>query len=292
MIEPTPDPAIHRLPLPSPTLPPATHTNAYLVGHDRSYIVDPATEGEADRRDLIAAIQARGAPPEAILLTHHHRDHVAAADWLRRELDIPVFAHHRTKALLGDRLSIDHPLAEGDTLPLGPLEPGGDADWLSVLHTPGHASDHLCFATQRAVLIVGDMVASEGTILIQAPDGDMATYLAQLERLRAWSATCLLPAHGAPIESPTEHLDHYIAHRLWREAQVRAALEQHGEGNAWRLTDDAYPNLGATPKGLAAQSCLAHLLKLVADGVADIDPATRADEGPDVRRTRFRRRRR
>ncbi len=95
---------------------------------------------------------------------------------------------------------------------------------LEALYTPGHAPGHLCFdALGSGAMITGDMVASVGTILIQPEDGDMALYLASLERMRDRQPRVLLPAHGEPIDDPRTCLDRYVAHRLAREAKVLAA---------------------------------------------------------------------
>ena len=117
-------------------------------------------------------------------------------------------------------------------------------------------------------MVVGDMVAAIGTIIVDPPQGDMATYIAQLRRLRALPEAVLVPAHGPPIAHGHAKLDAYVAHRLMREEKVFAALTRAGEARPEDLLPDAYDD---TPPGLypfAARACLAHLEKLVVDGRA------------------------
>ncbi len=144
---------------------------------------------------------------------------------------------------------------------------GLDDQW-QVLHTPGHASDHLVlWEPVRRLMVAGDMVASEGTIVVVPPDGHMATYVSQLERLADLEPARLIPAHGRVIDAPVALLRHYIDHRLEREARVAAAL-----GPAPRtlmdVTRHAYPDVPAAVHPLASYSALAHLLKLEEEGRA------------------------
>jgi glyoxylase-like metal-dependent hydrolase (beta-lactamase superfamily II) len=144
-----------------------------------------------------------------------------------------------------------------------------------VLHTPGHAPGHVClFEEEDGVIIAGDMVAGVGTILIAPGDGDMAVYLAQLERLAALGAHVALPAHGDPIDAPERTFRHYVAHRLAREAKVAAALGDEGA-----LPEDLLPRVYAdTPRSMwpvARLSLEAHLIKLEREGRARRDPEGR-----------------
>ena len=145
---------------------------------------------------------------------------------------------------------------------------------LEVLHTPGHAPGHVCLwdAALRAV-VVGDMVASVGTILIEPIDGDMVAYLAQLERLAALDALLALPAHGEPIHEPSVLFRGYIRHRLLREAKIAAALESAGPSGATatELVPIAYADTDPALHPIAALSLAAHLVKLVRDGRARQD---------------------
>jgi glyoxylase-like metal-dependent hydrolase (beta-lactamase superfamily II) len=141
-----------------------------------------------------------------------------------------------------------------------------DDDVLVAHHTPGHAHGHLCFEEPRSrTMIAGDMVAGWGTIAVVPPEGDMAQYLASLERLKAASPGLLLPAHGPPIGGAVAKLDEYLSHRRAREAQVLEALDRHPASPA-ELVEQIYVGL---PQGLAwAAQCSiqAHLDKLEAEG--------------------------
>ena len=251
----------------TPTLPPATATNTVLVG-EQPFIVDPATPHAAERATLkavIAACRAAARAPRGIVLTHHHTDHVGAAAWLAAEEGLEIHAHRRTVALLAGKLAVDRELAAGDEL-------GG---WC-VLHTPGHASGHIVLhEPARGYLVVGDMVATVGTIVVDPPDGHMGSYLASLRALRALRAEVVVPAHGAPIvgaDAVAAHFDHYLRHREAREALVAAALGDAPSPIA-EITRRAYPELAPPLLPLAARSALAHLEKLAEEGRAEESPA-------------------
>lgn len=262
-------PGIRGVPLLTPTLPPATHTNTYLVGTERLVVVDPATYDDAEREKLRIELERLDRPVEAIVLTHHHGDHVGSARWLSERTGAPIAAHPITRELLAPRVDVTRTLDDGDTLELGSPEAPFP---LRVTFTPGHARGHIVLSDRRPharAHLVGDMVASVGTIIIDPPDGDMAEYLRQLRRLIDYGPSVLFPAHGMPILDGVAKLEQYIAHRLGREAKVRAALEAHG-GSATpaELLPVAYADTPEFLWPLAERSCLAHLLKLVHDGAA------------------------
>ncbi len=250
-----------RIALRTPTLPPATHTNSYLVGGDVFYAVEPASPWSDEQRrleDAVRARLARGHRLVAAIVTHHHQDHVGGARSFCDRFRVPLLAHPITRDRLGASVAVDGVLDEGAR-----LDPALDALDVAVLHTPGHAPGHLClFSRAHGWAIVGDMVASEGTILIDPEDGgDMDAYLAQLARLASLQPTRLLPAHGAPIDDAVARLEFYVAHRLAREARVLAAV-----GDAPTSLDDvvagAYADSPQAPYVLAARSASAHLRRL------------------------------
>lgn len=262
-------PGLARLPLRTPTLPPATHTNSYLVGTGELAFVEPASPYDEEVARALSAIERareRGMRPKVLLLTHHHVDHVGGAVRLREALGVPLLGHRATVERLAGEVELDGTLDEGDRIELDGPTPMA----LEVLHTPGHAPGHLCFSEPTSgAMIVGDMVASVGTILIEPTDGDMAVYLESLERLRRLAPSMLLPAHGDPIREPGALLSHYIAHRLERERKVRAALDAYGRpATPEELVPDAYADTPRAAWPLAAMSLQAHLLKLERDGVA------------------------
>jgi ribonuclease/clavin/mitogillin len=258
-------PGIRVLALRTPTLPPAAHTNVYLVGPDAGpvAVIDPGSpypEQQAVLDRVLANL-----PPCAVLLTHHHGDHVGGAAALAERWSIPIAAHAATAQRLAGRVSVTQTIADGET-----------AYGATAIFTPGHAEGHLCFAVREAT-IAGDMVAGLGTILIDPGEGDMAVYLASLERLLARPPMALLPAHGPMISDGHGKLREYLAHRLQREARVAAALRDRPRSLA-ELVAEAYDDTPRALWGLAERSLLAHLIKLARE--------RRATDGGDGRWSR------
>jgi glyoxylase-like metal-dependent hydrolase (beta-lactamase superfamily II) len=253
-------------PAKTPTLPPATHTNSYALGARDVVLVEPATPYADEQRAWIAwarALPSHGRTPVAIVATHHHVDHIGGIDLLAKELALPIWAHADTASHVD--MPVARTLADGDVIDLaGPV----DERW-TVFHTPGHAWGHVCLwnADSRTV-VVGDMVASVGTILIAPGDGDMKIYLDQLDRLASLDASLALPAHGDPIDAPTALFRHYIAHRLAREAKIARAVVASGASGATpdELLPFAYDDTPPSVWPWALMSLQAHLDKLEKDG--------------------------
>jgi len=244
------------VPLLTPTLPPAMHTNAILLGQRRVTVIDPASPWVDEQERLWEALS--GLTVEAILLTHHHPDHVGGVEDLRRRSGAPVIAHPSTAARVP--FSIDLFIDEGATWPT-------DAGAWEVLHTPGHATGHLCLH-REGVVVAGDMVAGEGTIVLDPPEGDLSLYLHHLRRLRRMEPALLLPAHGPALTDAVGTLEMYVGHRQMRTAQVRAALAAREPAAPGDLVGDVYVDLHPLMRPVAARQILCHLQHLVAIGEA------------------------
>ena len=242
----------------TPTLPPATHTNAWLVpeGDGGLAVVDPGATDPAEQARLVALLEelaAEGHPPRAIWLTHAHPDHVGGVRAVCERFRIPVRAH----PLAADRA----------TMPIEPIDEGDRLGRFRVLATPGHAREHLVFLDEATgALLCGDMMSTLSTIVIDPPEGDMAEYLRQLSRLLHLSPRTLYPAHGPPVPDGAARLGEVIAHRKAREEMVLAALLEPGPLEA--ITARAYNDTPEAFHHIASRSCLASLLKLMSEGRA------------------------
>jgi len=250
------------LPLRTPTLPPATSTNTLVVAGERVAVIEPATPHADERQvldELLGRLQAEGRTLAAILVTHHHVDHVGYAAELRDRHAVPVVAHAATADRVG--FGIDEVVEDGARIDLG------DGVALRAVFTPGHAPGHLVWLEERSnVGHAGDMVAGEGTILVDPEDaGDMKDYLDSLSRLGALAPAQLVPAHGPVLGDPRGVVEHYIAHRLGREAKIVAALRA-GLVAIDDVLARAYSDTPTQLWPLARRALAAHLGKLVRDG--------------------------
>ncbi len=253
-------PAIARLLAPNPG--PMTYhgTNTWLVrAGTETYLIDPGPDHPAHRAALLAALPK---PPAAILLTHAHKDHSAGAAALAAATGAPIAAFgHATLPTPPDITLVDGAR-------LGPFQ---------VLHTPGHASDHLCFALPDGTLFTGDHVMGWSSSVIPPPDGDMAAYIASLRRLHGQGWRLFLSGHGPAITTPDALLASLLARRTRREAALLKALAA-GPAPEATLTARLYPGLAPTHAPgsqapilaqVAALTLRAHLLKLATEGRAE-----------------------
>lgn len=253
------------LPVASATLPPATHTNVWMPGGTRFAIVDPGGADDGELEALLAVVAGRqaatGTAPHAVLLTHHHRDHVAGAGELARALGVPILAHPETLARvdLGPGVEARGDLVDGARVDLGGMT-------LVAIHTPGHAPGHVVLQIlERDAAIVGDLVSGMSTILIDPREGDMGEYLASLRRVHELGVGRLLPAHGPWLESRA--LGHALTHRARREAQVALALGPFARP-VEEIAREAYAESPETHPALAQMQTLAHLVHLERRGEA------------------------
>jgi endoribonuclease LACTB2 len=263
-------------PLRTPTKPPATHTNCFIVGSSDFIVVDPGSPYEEEQRalaDCIDDLAARGREAREIVLTHHHPDHVAGVEALRAHLGgrVPVAAHRLTAASLGGSVRVDRFVEEGDVIELAGARDGTEARpalALRAMHTPGHTRGHLSFYEARTeTLLVGDNIVGLGSVLIDPPEGNMRDYLSTLERFRA-----LLPrvrvvygGHGPAVANPAAKIGEYIAHRLEREANILRAVRE-GARDAREIVARVYTDVSPKLHAWAERAVLAHLEKLEEDG--------------------------
>jgi len=249
------------VPLRTPTLPPATHTNCFLLGDDELWVVDPGSpwpEEQAILRDTLDRLESEGRKAVGVLLTHHHLDHTGGA----QVLGLPIAAAAETAALLD--FKVDRVLHDSERFEVGPR------GW-RALHLPGHTRGHVCLIENGSgAVIAGDLVAGTGTVIIDPPDGDMADYLASLDRLLGERPGAIFPAHGPVVPGGALKLEQYKSHRLAREALVLEALtKREGPASPAQLVPAAYPDASPEMYPYAERSLLAHLYKLVHEGRAD-----------------------
>ncbi|MCU0968690.1 MAG: MBL fold metallo-hydrolase [Rubrivivax sp.] len=251
-------------------------TNSYLVGDPDGHgwtVIDP---GPADPAHVQALLTAAPGRIERILVTHTHRDHSPGAALLAAATGAPVYGRRaRYPEWQDPTFDPARELADGERIVLGP------AASLRVIHTPGHASNHLCFLLeQERLLFTGDHVMQGSTVVINPPDGDMTAYLRALEALLAVDLDWLAPGHGFLVAEPPAVLRGLIAHRRRREARVHEALRAVAPGGATidELLPEVYADVPAALHPMARRSLFAHLLKLRDDGAAAVE-----DDSPEGR---------
>ncbi len=245
-----------------------TGTGVYIIGGESVVVIDPGPNTENHRAALWKALEGRTV--SHVLVTHHHMDHSPLAKPLAAAHGCDVHGYGlqmrepeggEVRLEAGDDLTFrpDVELRDGDVIK-------GEGWTLEALHTPGHTSNHLCFALQEEnILFSGDHIMGWSTSVVSPPDGHMGDYLSSLERVKSRNFTRIWPTHGTSIDNPTEFVSEYIAHRYIREDQILDAIK----GGLHAITDmvaSIYKDVDKRLHPAAAHSVLAHLIHMEETG--------------------------
>jgi len=261
-------PRILRVTAPNPGVMTGPGTNTYFVGAGDSWTaIDPGPDDAVHLQAMLAAVASVQGRITRILVTHTHRDHSPGAAALAAATGAPVWgrvAEHPQGQ--DDSFVPQHQPRHGERIAVA------EGVTLRVVHTPGHASNHLCYLLEEEkLLFTGDHVMQGSTVVINPPDGDMAAYLRALAALLDEDLDWLAPGHGFLVAEPHAVLRGLIAHRLKREDRVRAALQHQREADLAALLPEVYADVPPALYPVARRSLLAHLLKLQQDGEASAD---------------------
>jgi glyoxylase-like metal-dependent hydrolase (beta-lactamase superfamily II) len=262
-------PLVHRVLAPNPSPFTYTGTQTYIVGTDAVAVIDPGPDDADHLAALIAAIAGR--PVVAILCTHTHRDHSPAARPLSAMTGAPVIGcapltldddGPRADAAFDADYRPDRVLGDGEQV-------RGPGWTLAAVATPGHTSNHLCFALmEEKALFSGDHVMGWSTSVISPPDGDMSAYMRSMQLLLGRDDTVYYPAHGEPIENPQRLVRGMMGHRKQREGQILRFLERNGQSAIPDMVAEMYKGVDPRLYGAAGRSVLAHLIDLDGRGIA------------------------
>jgi len=251
---------VRRITAPNPGVMTGPGTNAYIIGSQAVAVVDPGPDIASHIGILTALVGDR---LRWILCTHTHQDHSPAAKAVREATGAQVIGMPPPSDGRQDlTFEPDWIMRDGERLHTPEFT-------LRAVHTPGHASNHLCYLLEEErMLFTGDHVMQGSTVVINPPDGNMVAYLAALERLLGFDLACFAPGHGRVIETPHDEVRRLIRHRLAREEKVMAALRRTGGGDLDKLVAVAYDDVSDKLHPVARRSLLAHLQKLEHEGRA------------------------
>jgi glyoxylase-like metal-dependent hydrolase (beta-lactamase superfamily II) len=255
-------PMVRRIVAENPGMMTGPGTNTYLVGIDEIAVIDPGP-GDAAHLDAIAG--CGGDRIRWILLTHTHEDHSPGAVGLKKRTGAEVLAFGPGEGK--GKVRLDGTLGDGAVIEATEFH-------LTALHTPGHASNHLCYLlNEERTLFTGDHIMQGSTVVIGPPDGDMAAYFASLEKLKTIRPRlkAIAPGHGHLIEDPQATIDEYIEHRRAREKQVLDVLRTRGTASIAEIVEDIYSDVAPELHPVAQRSVWAHLRKLADEGEAKGD---------------------
>lgn len=224
-------------------------TNTYVIGGHRFVVVlDPGPVDAGHAEAIMERVGDRVV--RAVIVTHTHSDHAPLANPLAADLEVPALGYAP-----GPEFEPDQMLTDGESVEIAGEE-------LTVVHTPGHSDDHLCFRLGN-VLFTGDHIMGGSSVMVE----DMGPYLESLHRLQQTGLERLLPGHGEPMDEPDQVISWYLAHRLERERQIVASLGR-GSNTVGEIVEDVYRDVDSALHPLAARSVVAHLRKLEDEEVA------------------------
>lgn len=261
------EPGIARVLAHNPSAFTYTGTQTYIVGTDELAVIDPGPELPEHVDALVEAIGGRHVA--AIMCTHTHRDHSPAARPLAERTGAPLIGcaalalesvGPRADASFDGDYAPDRVLGDGEAVQV-------DGRTITAVATPGHTSNHLCFAVDGA-LFSGDHVMGWSTTVVVPPDGDMADYMRSLDKLRQRDDRVYYPAHGAPVTNPQQYVRHLAGHRLQREKQILGLVRQQPR-DIPEIVARAYPGLDPRLNAAAGGSVYAHLVDLERRGLVE-----------------------
>ncbi len=255
-------PQVRRILAPNPSPFTFTGTQTFIIGHGEVAVIDPGPDDPAHVEALLAALGSESVT--AILVTHTHRDHSPASRTLAAATGAPIIGCAPLAiADAGPRAddSFDFDYAPDRVLEDGERSEG--PGWtLEAVATPGHTSNHLCFAlVEEGALFTGDHVMGWSTTIVSPPDGDMADYMRSLDLLLTRDDRLYYPTHGPAIETPRAHVQALIQHRRMREAQILEQIKA-GERTIPAMVDALYREVDPALHPAAQRSVLAHLIDL------------------------------
>ncbi len=235
-------------------------TNTYLVGKEEITVIDP---GPAMPEHIENIAKACGDDIKQILVTHTHPDHSPGAKLLHQRTAAPVMGMYALHKQTQDKtFKANKVLEDGDEI--------REIEYtLKAIHTPGHASNHLCYLLEEEKMIfTGDHIMEGSTVVIGPPDGNMKQYIESLEKLKQFDISMIAPGHGNLMKDPKSVVDWIVSHRMFREKKVVDALTEFSKANLDQLVEKVYDDVDERLHGIARASLLAHLNKLIEEDKA------------------------